>query len=237
MKQPGGNLYLIPTPLGDSPVDKILPFFNIGIILSLDEFIVEEVRTARRFLRKIGYELDFEMVTFHILNEHTTEMELSGYLASIFKGKNIGLLSEAGVPCVADPGAKIVELAHLHQIRVIPLVGPSSIILALMASGFNGQNFAFIGYLPAKKEDRNKKIREVERNIRLNHQTQVFIEAPYRNMQMLESIISSCSPDLRLCIACDITLDSEMIVTRTLREWKTQLPDINKRATVFLLYL
>jgi len=237
MKQPGGNLYLIPTPLGDSSVDKILPFFNIGIILSLDEFIVEEVRTARRFLRKIGYERDFEMVTFHILNEHTTEMELSGYLASIFKGRNIGLLSEAGVPCVADPGAKIVELAHLHQIRVIPLVGPSSIILALMASGFNGQNFAFIGYLPAKKEERNKKIREVERNIRLNHQTQVFIEAPYRNMQMLESIISSCSPDLRLCIACDITLDSEMIITRTLRDWKTQLPDINKRATVFLLYL
>ncbi len=237
MKQPGGNLYLIPTPLGDSPVDKILPFFNTGIILSLDEFIVEEVRTARRFLRKIGYERDFEMVTFHTLNEHTTEMELSGYLASISKGKNIGLLSEAGVPCVADPGAKIVELAHLHQIRVIPLVGPSSIILALMASGFNGQNFAFIGYLPAKKEERIKKIREVERNIRLNHQTQVFIEAPYRNMQMLESIISSCSPDLRLCIACDITLDSEMIVTRTLRDWKTQLPDINKRATVFLLYL
>jgi len=236
MKQQGGNLYLIPSALGDGGLDRILPPFNIGIIHSLDEFIVEEVRTARRFLRKTGYQHDFDTVTFHILNEHTTEIEFSEYLASVINGKNIGLLSEAGVPCIADPGARIVELAHRHHIRVIPLVGPSSLILALMASGFNGQNFAFLGYLPAKRDERIKKLRDVERHIRLNHQTQLFIEAPYRNMQMLESIISACSPDLQLCIACDITLDTETIITHTLHEWKSCLPDINKRPAVFLLY-
>lgn len=238
-----GKLYLIPTPISDADYLKVLPQGAIDIIHTLDEFIVEELRTARRFLKKIGYTKDFEEVTFHLLNEHTKSEETNHFLDHALQGKNIGLLSEAGCPCIADPGNIIVRLAHENNIQVHPLTGPSSILLALMASGFNGQNFAFTGYLPIEKNARIKRIRELERlalstclPARRANQTQIFMEAPYRNNQLLQDIIKTCREDTMLCIATDITSLSESIISKPIYEWKKKLPDINKRNTVFLIY-
>jgi len=171
-----------------------------------------------------------------LLNQHTPVQEISGYLNSISEGKNIGIISEAGCPGIADPGADVVKMAHEKNIQVVPLVGPSSIFLALMASGFNGQNFAFNGYLPKERPDRIKKIKELERLAQQKDQTQLFIETPYRNTHMLEDILTSCEGSTKLCIACDITLSTEYIKTKTIAAWKKQVPDINKRPTIFLIY-
>jgi 16S rRNA (cytidine1402-2'-O)-methyltransferase len=230
-----GNLYLIPTPLGETGFDAGMPAFNLHILLGIDTFIVEELRTARRFLRKAGYTKDFEEVTFHLLNEHTPDHEASGMLESSSAGKHVGLLSEAGLPCIADPGNIVVRLAHRKGIRVIPLIGPSSIMLALMASGLNGQNFVFHGYLPVKPDERTKVLRELEHAASKGNQTQIFIETPYRNLQMLESIVKVCHPSLTLCIAADLTLETEWIRSLTLNEWKKQKPELHKRPAVFLL--
>lgn len=230
-----GNLYLVPTPLGETGLEAGLPPFNMQIVLHLDTFIVEEFRTARRFLRKAGYSRDFESVTFYLLNEHTPDNETETMLAEALNGKNIGLLSEAGLPCIADPGNIVVRLAHRKGIRVIPLTGPSSIMLALMASGLNGQNFAFHGYLPIKPDERSKVLRELEHAALKDNQTQLFIETPYRNLAMLESILKVCHPSLMLCIAVDLTLETEWIRCMPVREWKNQKPEINKRPAVFLL--
>lgn len=231
-----GKLFLIPAGLGNNDFSRIIPEYNKTIIYSLDNFIVEELRTARRFLRKIGYTKNFDNVSFNVLNEHTDTRNIYDYLNPVAEGKNIGLLSEAGVPCVADPGAAIVKIAHQKKIDIIPLIGPSSILLSLMASGFNGQNFAFLGYLPVKKPERISELKKIEKRIYQNNQTQIFIEAPYRNMQMLESIFTACDKNTLLCIAKNITLESEFIKTRTLAEWKKNPPDLNKQTTVFLLY-
>jgi len=230
-----GNLYLIPTPLGETGFDKGMPAYNLQILQKIDTFIVEELRTARRFLRKAGYTKDFETVTFYLLNEHTPEDEASGMLENASKGHHLGLLSEAGLPCIADPGNIVVRLAHRKGIRVIPLTGPSSIMLALMASGLNGQNFVFHGYLPVKPDERTKALRELENSASRNNQTQIFIETPYRNLQMLESIIKTCHTSLTLCIAVDLTLETEWIRSMPLNEWKRQKPELHKRPAVFLL--
>lgn len=230
-----GNLYLIPTPLGESGFDASLPANNLLLLQRIDTFIVEELRTARRFLRKAGYTKDFETVTFYLLNEHTPDDEVTGMLANTLNGQHIGLLSEAGLPCIADPGNIAVRLAHRKGIRVVPLTGPSSIMLALMASGLNGQNFVFHGYLPVKPDERSKALRDLEHAASKGNQTQIFIETPYRNLQMLESIVKTCNSALTLCIAADLTLETEWIRSMPLNDWKRQKPELHKRPAVFLL--
>jgi len=230
-----GNLYLIPTPLGETGFETGLPAFNHTILQEIDTFIVEELRTARRFLRKAGYKKDFESVTFYILNEHTPDNEAVTMLGKVVSGQHIGLLSEAGLPCIADPGNIVVRLAHQKGIRVIPLTGPSSLMLALMASGLNGQNFVFHGYLPVKPDERVKALRELENAVTKGNQTQIFIETPYRNVAMLESILKTCHPSLMLCIAVDITLETEWIRSMPVRDWKKENQQLHKRPAVFLL--
>ena len=231
-----GNLYLIPSMLGGSPIDRVIPGFNMKIIAELKYFIVEEIKTARRFLKKAYPAINFETIFFIINNEHSSGKDLSLLIEPLLNGTDMGLLSEAGMPCVADPGAEIVKLAHYHNIKVIPLIGASSLLLSLMASGFNGQNFVFHGYLPIDKNSRMKKIKELEKSVYSNNQTQIFIETPYRNIQLFQAITKYCIDDTLLCIATDLTMESEIIKAQTIRDWKGNHPDIHKKPTVFLLY-
>ena len=231
-----GILFLIPTVISENTSEKVLPSYLISIINGLDEFIVEDERSARRFLKAAGYLKPLDSITLHQLNKHTDITELPAFLNSLIHGKNIGLLSEAGCPCVADPGSAIVKLAHEHQILVKPLVGPSSILLALMASGLNGQNFVFHGYLPIEKNARIKKIKELENKSNRENQTQIFMEAPFRNMQLLNDILHSCNSNTSLCIASDITGSNEFIQTKSISEWKNKIPELNKKTVIFLLY-
>lgn len=230
------TLYLIPTSLGDCSFDHILPAYNTELVTRLKHFIVEDIRTARRFLKKMDPSIDIDSLTFFILNQHTTPEELSDFLRPMFVGNDMGVLSEAGCPAIADPGADVVAMAQKYNFTVVPLVGPSSILLSLMASGFNGQSFAFVGYLPIQPADRAKMLRKLETRAYNENQSQIFIETPYRNMKMLEEILQTCQPNTRLCIAVDITLETEFIKTKTVKEWKNQLPDLNKRPCIFLLY-
>ena len=230
-----GTLFLIPSTLGETDPDKVLPAYNLQLMKQLDVFIVEELRTARRFLRKCGYAKDFDQVVFHLLNEHTPEHELLSFLEQVKAGSDTGLLSEAGCPAVADPGSAVVKLAQQMNIRVVPLSGPSSIILSLMASGFNGQQFTFHGYLPVKEHDRVRKIKELEKDLFKTGQTHIFIEAPHRNRHMIESILSSCSNEVMLCIASNLSLADESVRSASVAEWKKINPDPGKKPTVFLL--
>ncbi len=229
-------LYLIPTTLGETDLDRILPAYNNEIVNRLDFFIVEDVRTARRFLKKINPATDIDSKTFYVLNQHTRPEEIAGFLKPLSEGREVGVISEAGCPAIADPGADVVAIAQEKGFKVVPLVGPSSILLALMASGFNGQSFAFNGYLPVQLADRTKAIKHLENRAHSEKQSQIFIETPYRNMKMLEDILAVCQPATRLCIAADITLETEFIRTKTIRDWKKQLPDLNKRPCIFILY-
>jgi 16S rRNA (cytidine1402-2'-O)-methyltransferase len=229
-------LYLIPTSLGETDLDRILPAYNNEIVNRLDFFIVEDVRTARRFLKKINPATDIDSKTFYVLNQHTRPEEIAGFLKPLSEGREVGVISEAGCPAIADPGADVVAIAQEKGFKVVPLVGPSSILLALMASGFNGQSFAFNGYLPVQLADRTKAIKRLENRAHSEKQSQIFIETPYRNMKMLEDILAVCQPATRLCIAADITLETEFIRTKTIRDWKKQLPDLNKRPCIFILY-
>lgn len=233
-----GKIYLIPNSLGSDDLDAILPQGNFQIIQSLNRFIVEDLRIARRFLSKAGLQGKIEILTFFELNEHTKTSDIQHYLNSVVNGEDIGLLSDAGVPCVADPGADIVSLAQAMNIQVVPLVGPSSILMSLMASGFNGQNFAFVGYLPRDQKQRVIRILELEKRVYKENQTQLFIETPYRNNQMFESLLNSCNSESKICVACDISLASEYIVAKTVKDWKKQKnkPDLHKRNTIFLMY-
>lgn len=232
-----GKLYLIPALLGNSTLSYSMPPDNISIINRLERFIVENERTARRYLIKAGYKSSIDAMEFLLLNKHTSKDELPGVILPIAtEGKHTGLLSEAGCPGIADPGAEIVKLAHEMGIQVIPLVGPSSITLAIMASGFNGQNFVFNGYLPIDKKARFNAIKELEKKVYKDDQTQIFIETPYRNNQLLKDLVKTCRRSTALCIACDITLDSEFIKTKTISDWSKTLPGIHKRPAVFLLY-
>jgi 16S rRNA (cytidine1402-2'-O)-methyltransferase len=232
-----GKLYMIPTTLGEGNPADVLPQFTIEIAQSLTCFVVEDLRSARRFLSSIKVKNPIDSLTFFELNEHTHHSIIFPMLKPALNGLDIGLLSEAGAPAVADPGAPLVRLAHNHDIQVVPLTGPSSILLSLMASGLNGQNFAFQGYLPIKPQERQKKLHELETISARERQTQVFIEAPYRNMQLLNDILATCRNNTLLCIAADITLETEFIRTKTVKEWKALLPELHKRPTIFLLMM
>lgn len=230
-----GTLYLIPAPLGNSDIGWTVPPAVLECIARLDHYIVEHPKTARQFLKQVGCALPLQQITMHVLDEHTQTREFENLLAPLLAGKDTGLLSEAGCPAIADPGAGLVCLAHRKNIRVVPLVGPSSILLALMSSGLNGQRFAFHGYLPVENSKRVKKILELEKNSITGDQTQIFIETPYRNQKLFEAITSTCREGTLLCIACNITLPGEFIATRTIKEWKLALPDLVNKPAVFLL--
>lgn len=230
-------LYLIPVPLGENPVEQVLPSYNSGIVTAIRHFIVEDIRSARRFLKKVDKSIDIDALTFYELNEHTGLMKIGNILAPLEKGEPMGVVSEAGCPAIADPGAAAVALAQKKNLPVVPLVGPSSIILSLMASGFNGQNFAFNGYLPVKPAERASRIRQLESRAYKENQTQIFIEAPYRNEKMLEALLSSCRPDTKICVAVGITTEQECIKTKTVAQWKKEKNiDFQKIPAIFLLY-
>lgn len=229
------KLYLIPTTLGDTRIERVLPPDLTALISSIPVFIVENIRTARRFLKKVNPEIVIDNLKFFELNEHTDKKEISRFLEPILQGLDVGIVSEAGCPAVADPGADVVKIAHTKNIQVVPLVGPSSILLALMASGMSGQNFAFNGYLPVKNPEKAQHIKFLERRMQTEGQTQIFIEAPYRNLQLLDDLLKNCDPQTMLCIAADITLDSEFIQAKPVSYWKTHLPDIQKRPAIFLI--
>lgn len=230
-----GKLYLIPTTLGDTEPLEVMPISVKKVIEKLDYFIVENEKTARRYIKKITPTKAQSSLNFMMIDKYSHELETRNYLDICNEGVSVGILSEAGVPGIADPGATVVKQAHEKGIQVIPLVGPSSILLAMMASGMNGQNFAFNGYLPIDKADRKKKIKELERLSRDKDQTQIFIETPYRNEKMLDQLKSSLSPNTYLCVACDISLPTEYIKTLTINEWKSEKPDLHKRPAIFII--
>jgi 16S rRNA (cytidine1402-2'-O)-methyltransferase len=230
-----GALYLIPTTLGESDTTRVIPSDVSEIVRGITYFIVENIRTARRYLRKLDPQFNIDELQFFELNQHTDSRIVKEYLNPIALGFNVGIISEAGCPGIADPGAEVVKFAHQLQIRVIPLVGPSSILLSLMASGMNGQNFAFIGYIPVKPTERVKAIKEIEKRSLIENQTQIFIEAPYRNTPLIKDLIAALNDQTRLCIACDLTLETEYIRTQSIAQWKKGIPDINKRPAIFLI--
>ena len=241
-----GKLYLIPSPLGENDPLEVIPKPVLELASSLNTFVVEELRTTRRFLSKAGLKGKIDSLNFHILNEHSTESEVESLEALFNNGNNVGLISEAGLPAVADPGAKLVELAHKKGIEVVPAVGPSSLMLALMASGLNGQSFCFCGYLPSKPPQRKAKIKEIEKqsligrtshsgNVENLGQTQIFIETPYRNDVLFSDLLEMCRPNTKICIAVNITLPDAYIRTLTTAQWKKEKLVIGKRPCVFLL--
>ena len=231
-----GTLYLIPVPLGPTAPQESLPANVLAAVRPLTHFVVEQAKTARVFLKAAGTDLPLQELQLQELNEHTKDNELDRLLTPLRSGHDVGLLSEAGCPAVADPGANLVALAQSENIRVVPLIGPSSLLLALMASGLNGQRFAFQGYLPAKEIERNKVLRELETESRKRQQTQIFIETPYRNRAMFDAILQSCQPATRVTVATDLSLPGESVRTCSVQNWKKQTPpDIERRPTVFLL--
>lgn len=231
-----GTLYLIPVTLGEDNAEQVLPSDVIHIARSLDTFIVENEKTARHFLGSIKTLKPIRELMMLMLNEHTADKDLAALLTPLLEGKNVGLMSEAGCPGIADPGAKLVALAHKRQIKVKPLVGPSSILLGLIASGLDGQRFTFLGYLPAEKSARIQKLKEIEKRSSTANETQIFIETPYRNQHMFEDILSNCQAHTNLCIASNLTLSNEFLMTKSIAEWKkTPPPDLHKQPTVFLL--
>ena len=232
-----GKLYLIPSPLGDNQPSEVLPEMVFETIGRIRTYVVEEVRTARRFLSRAGLKGKIDTLEFHELNEHTSSEQIEGYLGLFELGEDIGLISEAGLPAVADPGAQLVALCHKRGIEVVPLVGPSSLMLALMASGLNGQSFAFCGYIPAKSDERKSRLKVLEKVSSQLNQTQIIIETPYRNDSLLADILSVCNPSTRLCIAADITLPTAYIRTASIGDWKKNVPTIGKRPCVFLLLM
>ncbi len=231
-----GTLYLIPVPLGQNSPAGVLPAPVMARVAQIDTYVAEHAKSARAFLKAAGHPLPLQQIVISELNEHTREADVSALLAPVRAGKDLGLISEAGCPAVADPGANLVAVAQREGVRVVPLVGPSSILLALMASGLSGQNFAFHGYLPAKEEDRRKRLKALENESRASRQTQIFIETPYRNRQMLDTLLAACAPQTRLCIATDLSLVSESVRTRSISGWqKCEAPDFDRRPTVFLI--
>jgi 16S rRNA (cytidine1402-2'-O)-methyltransferase len=231
-----GKLFLIPVPLGQTAVDAVLPQAVSDCARQLKHFVAENAKSARAFLKSLPSATSIQQIEIQELSEHTAPGALPSLLAPLLAGIDVGLISEAGCPAVADPGANLVALAHDHGIQVFPLVGPSSILLALMGSGLSGQNFAFHGYLPVKDEARKQKVRDLEKDSRQGKRTQIFIETPYRNRQMLQTLIDACSPATKICIATDLTLTSQCIMTQTPEQWRRQeMPNIDRRPTVFLL--
>lgn len=235
MSDTKGKLYLIPSPLGENDPSEVIPMPVLNALGHFKTFVVEEVRTARRYLSKAGLKGRIEGLDFYELNEHTDQAAVEGYLKLFENGNDVALISEAGLPAVADPGAQLVALAHKHGIEVIPAVGPSSLMLALMASGLNGQSFAFCGYIPAKTDERRSRLRTLEKVSGQLRQTQIIIETPYRNDSLFADILSVCSPSVRLCVAANITMPDAYIRTKKVAEWKKEGLVIGKRPCVFLL--
>ena len=230
-----GTLYLIPSPLGENEPAEVIPAPVLDKLRTLGTFVVEELRTARRYLSRAGLKGHIDALEFHVLNEHTPESEVEAMAALFEDGRDVGLITEAGLPAVADPGAALVALCHRRGIRVVPFVGPSSLMMALMASGLNGQSFAFQGYLPAKTDERRAAIKSIEKQSAAHRQTQIFIETPYRNDAMLEDLLRICAPATRLCIAADITMPDETILTRSIAQWRKDPITLGKRPCVFLI--
>lgn len=229
-----GTIYLIPVTLGGDDFKSVIPENVLAVTRKLRNFAVEDLRSARRYLRLIDRQFPIDETNFLELNEHTAEADMWQFLEPVNEGHDIGIMSEAGLPGIADPGSALIRLAHRKRIRVVPLSGPSSIILALISSGMNGQNFAFNGYLPVRQEERVSKLRELEKKAHPGY-AQIFMETPYRSQKMLESILETCQSETMLCIAADITLPTESIRTMKISEWKTNIPDLNKRLVVFVL--
>lgn len=229
-----GKLYLIPSPLGENDPAEVIPSTVLEFLPKLHVFVVEEIRTARRFLSRAGLKGHIEELEFHELNEHTTPEQVETY-ASLFDCGDVGLISEAGLPAVADPGAALVALCHRKGIEVVPFVGPSSLMMALMSSGLNGQSFAFCGYLPAKTDERRTALKNIEKISAARNQTQIFIETPYRNDSMMADLLQVCSPRTRICLAADITMPDAYIRTMTAAQWKKNPVTIGKRPCVFLI--
>jgi|TARA_B100000497_G_C7692563_1_gene421578 16S rRNA (cytidine1402-2'-O)-methyltransferase len=229
-----GNLFLIPNTLGENNFSFILPEDVKKTIESLDYFIVENERTARAYIKKLLPNKIQKEIQIEIIDKHTDPLDLPGFLKPVENGKNAGIISEAGVPCIADPGSEIVSIAHRKGINVIPLVGPSSIFLALMASGFNGQQFSFRGYLPFDHQIRKRVFQAMNKDIK-DGITQIFMETPYRNNKLMLELLKILHPETKLCIACDITLENEYIRTKTVADWVGNLPDLHKRPTIFLI--
>ena len=230
-----GKLYLIPSPLGDNDPAEVIPGPVLGLLQCFRTFVVEETRTARRYLSRAGMKGRISELEFHELNEHTAPEQTESYLKLFENGNDVALISEAGLPAVADPGARLVALAHRHGIEVVPCVGPSSLMLALMASGMNGQSFAFCGYLPAKPDERKQRLKAIEKIASGTGQSQIFIETPYRNEAMLKDILEVCMPGTKLCIAADITLPDASIRTMTVAEWRKEGTVIGKRPCVVII--
>lgn len=231
------TLYLIPSPLGDAPLSRMMPPYNSDIIRSLRHFIVENVRTARRFLKQVDNGIDIDSLAFYELNRHTDRQMIATYLTPMSEGCDIGIISEAGCPAVADPGADVVAIAQEKGYKVVPLVGPSSILMSLMASGFNGQSFAFVGYLPIDRNERAQRLKTLERRAYSEDQTQIFIETPYRNVQLFGEMLRTLQPQTRLCVALSITTEGESIRTMTVSQWKkAAVPDMHKQPCIFLIY-
>lgn len=229
-----GKLYLIPTPLGDNPVEEVIPKHVLETACSLRRFVVEQTRTARRFLSRYGLKGHVDELEFHELNEHSTDDEVRS-LMSLFDGSDVGLLSEAGLPAVADPGARLVELCHLQGVEVVPLVGPSSLMMALMASGLNGQCFEFCGYIPAKADSRKAALRSLEKQSRAASRSEIIIETPYRNDALFADMLQNLSPDTRICVAADISLPTQYIRTARVAQWRKAPIAIGKRPCVFII--
>lgn len=230
-----GRLFLIPSPLGDNDPAEVIPAGVLSMLPSISTYVVEAVRTARRYLSAAGLKGHVQDIEFHELNEHTTPKEVEALMKLFDDGRDVGLITEAGLPAVADPGAQLVRLCHRHGVEVVPMSGPSSLMLALMASGLNGQSFAFLGYLPAKTEERRQALRSIEKHSSTARQTKIFIETPYRNDSLLADILSVCRADTEVCIAANITMPDAFIRTKTAGEWKKSVPTIGKRPCVFLI--
>ncbi len=229
-------LYLIPSTMSDTPAETVIPAGNIAIIRGIKDFVVENIRTTRRFLKRCDRDIDIDSLSFTVLDEHTDMTDIPSMLSPLRSGRPIGIVSEAGCPAVADPGSDLVAVAQAEGFEVVPLVGPSSIILALMASGFNGQSFAFTGYLPYENKARITRLREMERRIKQESQTQIFIETPYRNNKLIAELANSLPSGLRLCVASDITGPKQSIVTLPLEKWAKRKYDYDKIPSIFLLY-
>ena len=229
-------LYLIPVPLSEGAVENVLPASNLALVGEIKHFVVENVRSARRFLTKCDRSINVDELTFYELNRHTDPNAIADYLQPLERGEAMGVISEAGCPAIADPGADVVAIAQRKGLKVRPLVGPSSILMGLMGSGFNGQSFAFLGYLPIDQGERARKFKEMERLIRNDNQTQIFIETPYRNNKLMAEMCKQLPGNLALCVATDITGAGEKIVTKTVREWAHTKYDFDKVPTIFLLY-
>lgn len=233
---PKGKLYLIPTTLGDTSALEVLPISVKKVVELIDHYIVENEKAARRSIKAISASKSQPSLNLSLLNKFTEDSEIPTYLQPCLDGINVGLLSDAGVPGVADPGAEVVKIAHQKGIQVVPLVGPSSILMAMMASGMNGQNFAFNGYLPIEQKQRKMELKRLEKLSYEQGQSQLFIETPYRNDNMLQDIVTTVHPETKVCVACDITLPTEFIITKSASNWKASMPDLHKRPAIFIIH-